>query len=200
MDTFGVLTGDIINSRKSNSEHWLPKLKEVLAEITEKDNWEIYRGDSFQLILKEKDCLAATMKIKSAMKSIQMDVRVAIGLGEIEFHASKISESNGSAFIHSGRKLELLKKETLGIATDNPTFNERFEVILNLIDFISSAWKPSTAEVVYETLKKPELNQSELAKILQKKSQGTISSALKRAGFEEIRNVLMLYEKEIQEL
>jgi len=45
-----ILTGDIINSREGETLNWLNILKEVLKQYgsTPKD-WEIYRGDSFQL-------------------------------------------------------------------------------------------------------------------------------------------------------
>ena len=45
-----VLTGDIINSRKSKTPDWLSNLKETLNKFgQEPKHWEIYRGDSFQL-------------------------------------------------------------------------------------------------------------------------------------------------------
>lgn len=196
-----VITGDIINSRKSKPAVWLDKLKETLSEFgKEKTDWEIYRGDSFQLIVLQKDGLTAALVIKTALKSTGMDARIAIGLGEVDFKSSKVTESNGSAFVNSGKRFETLKKETLGIQTESEKFNRTFSVILSLVDLIISSWKPTTSEVVYATLRNPGLNQSELAKMLNKKSQGTISSALKRAGFDEIKNVLELYKSESDEL
>ncbi len=196
-----VITGDIINSRKSKPAVWLGKLKETLSEFgKEKTDWEIYRGDSFQLIVLQKEGLTAALVIKTALKSTGMDARIAIGLGEVDFKSSKVTESNGSAFVNSGKRFETLKKETLGIQTENEKFDRTFGVILSLVDLIISSWKPTTSEVVYTTLRNPGLNQSELAKMLNKKSQGTISSALKRAGFDEIKNVLELYKSEVNEL
>ncbi len=201
MNKVVVITGDIINSRKTEAKIWLVKLKEILGEFgKEESDWEIYRGDSFQLVVSEEEGLLAALIIKAAMKSIKMDARISLGLGEISYKTSKVTESNGSAFINSGKRFELLKKETLGIQTENERFNHTFSVILNLLDIIIASWQPNTSEVVYTALKNPELNQSELAEILNKKSQGTISSALKRAGFDEIRKVLELYKLEIEKL
>ncbi len=201
MNKVVVITGDIINSRKTEAKIWLVKLKEILGEFCkEESDWEIYRGDSFQLVVSEEEGLLAALIIKAAMKSIKMDARISLGLGEISYKTSKVTESNGSAFINSGKRFELLKKETLGIQTENERFNHTFSVILNLLDIIIASWQPNTSEVVYTALKNPELNQSELAEILNKKSQGTISSALKRAGFDEIRKVLELYKLEIEKL
>lgn len=196
-----VITGDIVNSRKSRPDIWLDKLKETLSEFGKENKvWEIYRGDSFQLVLRKKEGLKAALMIKSGLKSIGMDARISIGLGNVEFNADKVTESNGSAFVNSGKRFETLKKETLGIQTDNQKFNRTFGVMLSLVDFIISSWKPTTSEVIYVALKNPELNQSELAKMLHKKSQGTISAAMKRAGFDEIQKVLELYETEIQKI
>src|SRR5690606_27189643 len=129
MKKWTVITGDIIDSQKTVPESWLKQLKEILSQYgKEKTDWEIYRGDSFQLILSKKESMEAVLLLKSAMKSIGVDVRMAIGLGEIDYKSPKVSESNGSAFVNSGRKLESLKKETLGIQTPNEKFNQRYNV------------------------------------------------------------------------
>ena len=48
-----VITGDIINSKNVEPKIWLPLLKDAL-NFLESDTrlWEIYRGDSFQIELK----------------------------------------------------------------------------------------------------------------------------------------------------
>ena len=46
----GVLTGDIINSRKVPPQRWLPVLKKTLSFHGKHPSaWEIFRGDSFQI-------------------------------------------------------------------------------------------------------------------------------------------------------
>lgn len=202
MENKAVITGDIINSSQIPVDEWMKKLKEVLSEITEdKSKWEIYRGDSFQFSTPQKKAMSAVLLVKSAMKTIEgIDVRMSIGIGLIEYQSEKIQESNGSAFVHSGRKFESLKKQTLGIQTDNETFDSCFNLLLEFVSFVSTSWKPTTAKVVYSALRNPELNQTELAKLLHKKSQGTISSALKRAGFEELEKLIDLYESKIEKI
>ena len=45
-----ILTGDLINSRKKKESSWLKTLKMTLETFgTTPKNWQIYRGDSFQL-------------------------------------------------------------------------------------------------------------------------------------------------------
>jgi hypothetical protein len=50
----GILTGDIVNSRKLSSEIWMDGLKELLNVLENQTEWEIYRGDEFQLEIKNQ--------------------------------------------------------------------------------------------------------------------------------------------------
>src|SRR5690606_38464016 len=111
-----VITGDIVNSSKVNPDTWLPKLKDVLNLFGNTPNeWEIYRGDSFQLIIKDPlMALKAAILIKASIKSIKsLDIRMAIGIGDISHSSQRITESNGPAFIYSGEKFETLKQDKL---------------------------------------------------------------------------------------
>ena len=107
-----VITGDIINSRKVDPSAWISILKELFQKYgTEPKNWEIYRGDSFQLVINAHEALEIAILIKSAIKKIDLlDVRMAIGLGEIEYRSERITESNGTAFLNSETQFEELKK------------------------------------------------------------------------------------------
>lgn len=195
-----VITGDIINSSKFETSIWLNKLKKILSESNENSDWEIFRGDSFQLICEAENAIENLFLIKSGIKTIKgLDVRMSIGLGEID-KKEKISESNGSAFINSGRSFEHLKKETLSLQSDDENFNQIFGVMMKMADFISKGWQPGTSEIIYITLKNPELKQSDLAKKMKIKSQGNISAALKRGGFEELINFNKLYKIKVKEL
>ena len=109
-----VITGDITDSKKIDPKIWLKPLKKELDNIGSSPKfWEIYRGDSFQLIIsKPEDALTTAIKIKATLKAIQdIDARMAIGIGSRTHNAPKVTESNGSAFVHSGEKFEMLKKE-----------------------------------------------------------------------------------------
>ena len=75
-----VITGDIINSRQVNSEVWLPRLKEYLSKIIpDTEQWEIYRGDSFQVEVQPEQALEIALCIKALIKSnSKIDARMAI--------------------------------------------------------------------------------------------------------------------------
>lgn len=197
-----VITGDIINSRKVDPSAWISILKELFQKYgTEPKNWEIYRGDSFQLVINAHEALEIAILIKSAIKKIDLlDVRMAIGLGEIEYRSERITESNGTAFLNSGTQFEELKKNTLAIKSQNAAFDNVFNVVFQLSMFFANNWSVSTAEIIKLALENQSLNQIQLAEKLNKKSQSTISAAMKRGGYDEILNVINLYKSELTKI
>lgn len=195
-----VITGDIINSRKVASGLWLEDLKKVLNVYgSEPKDWEIYRGDSFQLVLVAEKALEAVLIIKATIKQHkELDVRMAIGLGEMDYIADKITESNGSAFVNSGECFEELKKQTLGIKTPWAAFNSSFNLLFSFVLMVADNWTSTSAEILKKALENPEFNQSQLAQSLNRKSQSSISASLKRAGYEELKNMIAFYKQQIQ--
>lgn len=195
-----VLTGDIINSRIVNSEDWLPKLKEYFIRVTNNDEkWEIYRGDSFQLQVNIEEALMIAICIKALIKTNpKIDVRISIGIGEISFKGKKIIESYGTAFINSGEAFEKLKNNTLIIKTPYQEFDEYFNPIFKLLSFIIDNWKPVTSETIFYSLINRNLLQKEVAEKLQK-DKTSVNRALKRGAYEEIIEIIDLFNKKISE-
>lgn len=195
-----VITGDIINSRKVNSEIWLPKLKEYFSKIIlDNEKWEIYRGDSFQIEVETNNALEIAMCIKALIKSnSKIDVRMSIGIGEKNFKGKKITESYGTAYINSGESFEKIKNNTLILRSPFQEFDDYFNPILRLLSFISNNWKPVTSETIFYTLTHRELLQKEIAERLSK-DKTTVNKALKRGGYDEIIEIIDLYTKKIQQ-
>jgi len=196
-----VITGDIINSSDKEPKVWLKVLKQVLGKHgeTPKD-WVVYRGDSFQLSINPKDALVVAIQIKSAIKQIEdLDVRLGIGLGEIDFESSKITESNGSAFVRSGESFEDLKKQNIMFKSADLDLDEAINTMLGLSLYISNKWSITVSEIIKLAIENPNLKQTELADQLGK-SQSNISEALKRGGFDEIMAMNTYYKKQIQKL
>ncbi len=193
-----VLTGDIINSRKSEVGDWLTKLKEVLSYYGQtSQNWEIFRGDSFQLSVSPNKALVAAIHIKSVLKQTKhQDVRIAIGIGTETYTAQKISESNGDAYIRSGEMFESLKKQTLGIKSKDAQWDETLNLMLSLALLTANNWSNTVAEIIATVIENSGKNQKDIAQIL-RKSQSGISEALKRGGFEEIMNLNNYYQKHL---
>ena len=196
-----VITGDIINSREEKAQEWLPILKSVLNQYgKEPEQWEIYRGDSFQLEVKPEEALKAALHIKAGIKQqSNLDARMAIGLGEKEYKAEKITESNGSAFVNSGECFEEQKKQTLAVRSPNAQVDEQINLLLELALLTIDNWSKTTALVVKTALENPKKNQVELAKTLDK-AQSSISEALTRGGFDEIMRMEKRYRDLIKSL
>ena len=199
-----IITGDIIHSQKVSPDLWLNRLKLELNSIGNNPQvWEIYRGDSFQVeIPTPTNALKSAIKIKAALKSIKhIDVKMAIGLGEKSHITSKITESNGSAFVFSGELFEHLVKTkiNLAIASSFEEFNKDVNLMLRLALIVMDNWTVNSSEMVYMALKNPGTSQKELGKILGIK-QNAVSNRLKRASYNEITELIIRYEDKIKNL
>lgn len=198
----GVITGDIISSKQVSPNVWLRKLKKELDKIGKSPKyWEIFRGDSFQVIIKKPtEALLAAIKLKASIKRIKdLDVRMAIGIGEMTYSAKFITESNGSAFIYSGEKFDKIIKEKQNILIQSnwSEFDRDINLYLKLGLIIMDKWSVSVAEVVTLLLANNELSQSDIGKILKIK-QNTVSESLKRAHINEIKEINEIYQQKLK--
>ncbi len=197
----GIITGDIVNSRAYSPDIWLKPLKEVMIQYGSQPlQWEIFRGDSFQLETSPEEALKAAMIIKSALKKHKgLDVRAAIGIGDVSYRGKNLSESNGSAFIRSGECFEKLKKNGLAIETSWEELDNKLNVMFMLANRIMEDWPPKSAAVFQLAMEHPQENQEVLASMAGI-GQSNISRGLKRAGFDELNAMNMYYISEIKKL
>jgi hypothetical protein len=196
-----IITGDIINSTEDSSRQWLSLLKKVLNRYGKSpEQWEIFRGDSFQLEVEPKNALLTAFHLKACIKQTgSRDVRMAIGIGETTHKLARISESNGSAYVRSGESFEELKKQTLAIRTDNEDIDETINLMLQLALLIADNWSLAVATIINASIENPDKSQNELAKLLNK-SQSSVSEAMSRGGFSEMMKVHHYYSKRIDRL
>ncbi len=199
-----IITGDIINSRSIDAKLWLTVLKQELNNVgSAPKQWEIYRGDSFQVEVPSPDeALLVCIRIKAAIKTIKgLDVRMAIGIGTKSHNANNISEANGSAFIRSGECFESLKnlRQSLGIFTGNPMLDERFNLYLKLALIAMDNWTPGAAEFVKLSLQNPTSSQTEIGSMLGI-SQSSVSERQQRSYLPDILEMETLFRKELKTL
>lgn len=207
-----VITGDIVASRKlNNQEKWLLPLKNLLSGWGERPrDWELDRGDSFQVeIQSPEDALKCAFEIKALIKKVTandknrrtgvIDIRMAIGIGEKTYSGETIKESNGTAFIHSGEKFDLLKKEnvTMGIKTPWQDFDEEINLYLRLAGIFMDRWSVSSAELIEIILNSPNLTQEEIGKKLGIKQSG-VSGRWNRAYADELLDIEKVFKKKIK--
>ena len=197
-----VITGDIINSRNTPSSEWLPLLKMVFNTIGETPKtWEIYRGDSFQIeISNVESTLLVAIKLKTILKEIKnLDVRIAIGIGNKDTYYDRITEGSGEAFINSGDAFDtMLKKQNLAIISPWEEINTIFYTSFALALLTMDNWTVNSAAFVAKYLKKPNTTQKVIAKELNI-SESSASERRKRAGLDEILQLEKLYRELIKQ-
>ena len=198
-----ILTADIINSRKLSSKIWINDLKAFLNTFGQSPNdWEIYRGDEFQLEIKNpEEALLVAFQLKAFFKSIKLDIRISIGFGEKTYKSRKITESNGSAFIRSGETFETLKKQKLNLAIRSPDtiFDEELNLMLKLSLSFMDNWLQQSAEFVIVAIQNPTLSQEEIGMLLGI-NQAAVSRRQKRANYELIKELDLYFRKKIKTL
>ena len=198
-----IITGDIINSQKTESELWLPKLTELLGRWSATpETWEVYRGDEFQLKCSVDEVFSKSLAIKSLIRTFEnLDVRLAIGIGNEVFLSEKITESNGSAYVNSGRLLNDIKTDgrTLAIQTETDKVNRDLNILFKWTSIDFDNWTVATAEIIHRLLINPELTQEELAKELNI-TQSSVSQRIKRSNFDLILETDLYFRKKITEL
>lgn len=198
-----ILTADIINSRKLSSKIWINDLKAFLNTFGQSPNdWEIYRGDEFQLEIKNpEDALLVAFQLKAFFKSIKLDLRISIGFGEKTYKSRKITESNGSAFIRSGETFETLKKQKLNLAINSADtiFDEELNLMLKLSLSFMDNWLQQSAEFVIVATQNPTLSQEEIGMLLGI-NQAAVSRRQKRANYELIKELDLYFRKKIKTL
>ena len=192
-----IIAGDIINSQKHNADTYLSVLKQVLSEHSKDGMYQIYRGDSFQAILNRPQLgLFTALKIKAALKrSENLDVRIAIGLGEVNIIENNIAISTGSALTRSGELLDSLKEQEQNIMVrSGRTLDVYMNAVLKMALLYLDNWTENAAAVVYDLLNNPGMTQEELGKKLGIQ-QATASRRLNRANWQETQELYGLFHQ-----
>lgn len=182
-----IITGDIVNSRKLSSEVWIDGFKALLRKFGKTPtDWEIYRGDEFQLEIKQPEqALFVALQLKAYFKKLRLDVRMSIGIGDKTYTGQKISESNGSAFLRSGEVFQLLKKQKVNLAvnTGNTALDADLNLKLRLASTFMDGWLPQSAELVLTAMQNPNLSQDGIGQLLGI-NQAAVSRRRKRAQYD----------------
>lgn len=198
-----TITGDIIDSEGHKASQWIDVLKKQLSKWGDSPtDWEIYRGDEFQLKIAPKKALWAAIQLKALVKSIKnLDVRMAIGVGSEDFKGVSVSESNGTAYQRSGRTFEKLKdnKRNMAIATGNQKEDLSLNLMLKLALNFMDEWTSVSAEIVAIALNNPDLSQQEIAQQLNIQ-QSAVSQRQKRARLDLVFELLDYYSQTVKRM
>lgn len=198
-----IITADVIDSRKAPNSSWIDPLKNLLSGFgNSPQTWEIYRGDELQLeITPPEEVFISALKIKAVMKISRMDVRMSIGIGNKSYTASRLSESNGTAFMRSGESFELLRKQklTLILNTGNADIDNELNLMIQLALTFLDSWLPQSAEFFLTAIENPQLSQEELGNKLGI-TQAAVSRKKKRAQFDLLMDLDRHFRSRIKTL
>ncbi|MCS2958168.1 hypothetical protein NXX53_15850 [Bacteroides salyersiae] len=112
----GVITGDIIQSTRIKPENKQLVLDTIRNTVYEMEKWskmklEIFRGDSFQIVIDNPyEAVRIAILIRAGLQKstpegseIKWDARLALGLGSVNFSQEEsVTESDGEAFPQFG--------------------------------------------------------------------------------------------------
>ena len=197
METYAVLTGDIVKSREiSPRSRLIETLKEALETVREPHHieYDLYRGDSFQVVVPSAPAAALVAIIirsklisHSTKTSKTWDVRISIGIGGITYRGERITESDGPAFLLSGKGMDELSKKNRRLIITAPweKADRSLSLVTRFVDDIISNWSRYSAETAFYNLVYNE-SQSVLAERLGK-SQSTINNRIATAKLELVK-------------
>ncbi len=198
-----IITGDIINSEEHQASEWIDTLKNQFSKWGETPmDWEIYRGDEFQLKIDPSKALIAAIQLKALIKSVKgLDVRMAIGVGSESYKGVSVSESNGTAYQRSGKTFERLKdsKVNLVFATGNIEVDKNLNLMIKLaLDFMDQ-WSSVSAEIMAIALINSTSSQQEIAELLGIQ-QSAVSQRQKRARFQLVLELIQYYSQTVKRM
>jgi hypothetical protein len=200
-----VVTADIVNSTRLKSgegKNLLTAITKILTPL----KYEFYRGDSFQVYVKNPQealqwvllCRAIAISISG---TVPCDIRASIGLGTVIPPVRNLSTAKGEAFVLSGRAFDNMSQidKRLFIAINTTQEKKIYEIALDLMatytDTIFKRMTAKQAAVITELLKGK--TQQEIADQF-KKSKSTISQLVNTAGWSEIESVMTKFENIIK--
>lgn len=189
-----VVSGDIVGSSKLSPDHLGALLDEIRRSVKRFQvpypdsilgQADVFRGDSWQvtMIAPQLALRFAVYVRATAIASGLADTRIFLGFGS----ASSINEeatslSTGEAFEISGRGLDGLKSERLGIAFESRTGNAApfGKAIAALMDALIGEWSEKQADAVRRVLENPGLSDAAIV--------GDDASDSERRNFAQLRN------------
>lgn len=211
-----VLTGDVVRSTRLPlaQRTYLATLFNSVGESIRKAfgrdllplGMETIRGDGFQaLISQAESALRLALLVRAAVRGNRSTgfagVRIAIGIGAVEFVGERVSEGLGPAYELSGRRLDNMKRdERMGVDCALTGFDaDTWNIILKLMDALVEPWTPKQATAVHGALQG--LTQQTIARNWDMPvKQQTVGNHLKRAGWGALKLVIEHFENSIKRL
>lgn len=195
-----VVTGDLVASTKLDKAVLRKLLKELTAILAPHVH-EFYRGDSFQVYVKDASAaLSLVLRMRTAAiavlpqaAGVVSDVRASIGIGKVKAPVKLLRTAADEAFVISGRAFDTLKEpQRLTIATPDSVdaVNTGLQLVSEFVDYVFQRMTVKQAAVVRELLQNR--TQKETARRLHK-SQVTVHKHARAAGWPQLESLLLHY-------
>lgn len=189
---YSVITGDIVKSSKLSLDQHKQLIKVMRScskDISKvfpdalKYEPELFRGDSWQLLIKKTElafsiALFYRAYLKAKMQLSSIDARMAISIGTVDFIESSFGV--GDAYKNSGKALDKKGKRKLKFVSDIITNSDVIDLIIYNADFISSRWTSNQCKIVLLALQN--MDQRAIASKL-RITQQAISKQIDSAGW-----------------
>ena len=191
-----VITADMVNSTHFSNEDTGKWLKELTTVLSKRNHFqwllapEIYRGDSFQGVLKDpRDALQVAVLSRAIMKSfaVQSDLRVAIGIGKTDLITDRAGTSDGEAFRLSGHLADQIRQQKARIGIALPYDSEPLNAVLGLLEILIENWTVAQSEVVAALIQKQTIKQIAESFLI---SQPAVSQRVAAANWWALENFL----------
>jgi hypothetical protein len=198
-----VFTADMVNSTSFSREDAARWLEELIQKLRDHNafKWllqpEIYRGDSFQGVLKNADeAVRAAVLARAIMRAHapNADLRIAIGIGQTELLTERAGTSDGEAFRLSGHLADTIRQQKSRIAIALPAPSEPLTATLGLLEVLIEGWTTSQSEVIAALLNEKTVTQiAEQLSI----SQSAASQRIAAAKWWAIENFLSTFPRHL---
>jgi hypothetical protein len=212
-----VLSGDLIGSASMSSHEGRPVAEILKAAVEEAvgafpsvrlSPLDVFRGDSWQLMVEPaNEALRVSLFIRAHLRGHgptripYWDTRIAIGLGSVDHVVSdQISESQGEAFVVSGRGLDGLADErnrTMVLCPANRDVRPAEAAVISLLDALVRGWSDKQALAVAGRLRG--WTQEAIAESFTPPvKQHTAGAHLLKANWEAIEDALFWFSETFQ--
>lgn len=194
-----VITADIVNSTKLKPKDFKGLVNDIETMYGTPNRVEFYRGDSFQALVAEgadayRLMLLARLKAITYSEEDRIDIRMGISLGSVDAKTKHLGSNVEEIFITSGRTFEKFSKQGSQLLLINcgiETADFSYGLIARYTDSLLGRISAKQALALYHLLTGK--SQKETAALLEK-SEPTISEHIKKARFDELKNLLDDFE------
>ena len=204
-----VLTGDLIGSSKLAPDD-IVRAGRILAESADALNelagepflgpLDVFRGDSWQVVLElPGQSLRTALFFRARLKyQLDADTRIAIGIGESKavLEASP-SQATGEAFLLSGHALDRMRRySNLAVALpDSASGLARWATgMAGLCDALAGDWTQRQSQIICHAVLNPAFTHEELGRTLPDPvAQQTVTRALNGGHWRHVEEAINVF-------